>query len=206
MFREIETLSGVFKFSREGIQYYDVRTLNMKSGHQVENVLEADLPKPNLGEYQARMPLLYTVDNTYAWFVPIYWEGTHHESSHLTIRLAGLGIVDASNLDHRTLVLTNEGYQGEALIAEAKARFLGKEPDIKPEPEPETTTITGTLEGILPYIYNGYTSYILTINSTEYVAYGNQFNYHEIARFEVLELGNEVSIEINANGEIISLP
>ena len=199
-----ETLAGVFKACRDGIRYYDLRQYNIMSGHQAENVVESHILKPTAGEYQAQMPLLYTINSTYAWFVPIYWRGTRGDTSseHETIRLAGLGIVEANDVDHIVIVMTSEGYKGAELVAEAKRRFLGGA-FAKPKEEQE---LSGILERKFSYTLHGNTVYVLTINGTDCVVYTERFDFELVSQIDQLQVGETVSVLVNEKMEFLGFP
>jgi len=195
-----ETLAGVFKFSRDGIQYYDLRSYNIMSGQQAQNTIEGEIFKRTTGSFQARMPLLYPINGTYAWFTPIYYEGEQEDSfGHETIKLSGLGIVEANDLDNFAIVMTSEGYKGADLVAEAKRRFVGGEvePTLpEPEPEPETLyEITGILTHKFDYDVSGNTLYILEINmTTSYYAPTELLDYQIVSQIDQLQIGETISI------------
>jgi hypothetical protein len=193
---EAQTMAGLFKTTDSGIEYYDTTGLDIKSGLQAQNVIESHILMPTTGTYEAQMPLIYPINGENAWFVPLYWRTAQGESTSAqeTIKLAGLGIVDAVDLDHYTIVMTSEGYQGPALVAEAESRFeAGK---VQPSNE---ETITGTLNNKFSYVNNGNTVYVLKINQTDYVVYTQTLDYTTVSRIEELQIGSTVTIVINAN-------
>jgi hypothetical protein len=116
--------------------------------------------------------------------------------------LAGLGIVGAENLDHYTIVMTGEGYQGAALVAETKRRF--ETGTVQPSNE---KTITGTLNDKFSYVNNGNTIYVLTINQTDYAAHTQALDFTTVSRIEKLHIGDAVTIIVNSNNnEFIRFP
>jgi hypothetical protein len=201
---EAQTMAGMFKTTKSGIEYYDTTGLDIKSGLQAQNVIESHILMPTTGAYEAEMPLIYPINEENAWFVPIYWRTAQGESTSAqeTIKLAGLGIVDAVNLDHYTIIMTGEGYQGAALVAEAKHRFEAGA--VQPSNE---NTITGTLNGKFSYVNNGNTIYVLTINQTEYAARTQTLDFTTVSRIENLQVGDIVTIIVNSNNnEFIQFP
>lgn len=193
---EVQTMAGMFKVTDSGIEYYDTTGLDIKSGLQAQNVVESHILMPTTGTYEAQMPLIYPVNGQNAWFVPIYWRTGLGESTseQETTKLAGLGIVDAVNLDHYTIVMTGEGYQGESLVAEAKRRFEAE--IVKPSNE---KTVTGTLSSRFSYVNNGNTIYVLTIGETDYVAYTQTLDFTTVSRIEKMSIGSQVTIIVNSN-------
>jgi len=193
---EVQTMAGMFKTTDNGIEYYDTTGLDIKSGLQAQNVVESHILMPTTGAYEAEMPLIYPINGENAWFVPIYWRTAQGQSTSAqeTIKLAGLGIVDAVNLDHYTIVMTGEGYQGAALVAEAKRRFEAG--TVQPSNE---KTVTGTLDDRFSYVNNGNTIYVLTINQTDYVAYTQTLDFTTVSRIEKLHIGDPVTIIVNSN-------
>ena len=201
---EAQTMAGMFKTVDNGIAYYDTTGLDIKSGLQAQNVIESHILMPTTGAYEAEMPLIYPISGKNAWFVPVYWRIGRGQSTseQETIKLAGLGIVDAENLDHYTMVMTGEGYQGAALVAEAKRRFEAG--TIQPLSE---KTITGTLSDRFSYVNNGNTIYVLTINQTDYAAYTQTLDFATVSRIEKLGIGDTVTIIVNLNNnEFIRFP
>jgi hypothetical protein len=200
---EAQTMAGIFKTTDSGIEYYDMRGLDIKSGLQAQNVIESHILMPTTGAYEAEMPLMYPINGENAWFVPIYWRTVQGQSTSAqeTIRLAGLGIVDAVNLDHYTILMTGEGYQGSALVAETKRRFEAG--TVQPSNE---KTITGTLNDKFSYVNNGNTIYVLTINQTQYAAYTQTLNFTTVSRIEKLQIGDPLTIIVNSNNEFIRFP
>jgi hypothetical protein len=197
-------MAGMFKTADSGIEYYDTTGLDIKSGLQAQNVIESHILMPTTGAYEAEMPLIYPINGENAWFVPVYWRIARGQSTseQETIKLAGLGIVDAANLDHYTMVMTGEGYQGAALVAEAKRRFEAG--TIQPLNE---KTITGTLNARFSYVNNGNTIYVLTINQTDYAAYTQTLGFAAVSRIEKLGIGDAVTIIVNSNNnEFIRFP
>ena len=193
---EVQTMAGMFKTTDNGIEYYDTTGLDIKSGLQAQNVVESHILMPTTGAYEAEMPLIYPINGENAWLVPIYWRTAQGQSTSAqeTIKLAGLGIVDAVNLDHYTIVMTGEGYQGAALAAEAKRRFEAG--TVQPSNE---KTVTGTLDDRFSYVNNGNTIYVLTINQTDYVAYTQTLDFTTVSRIEKLHIGDPVTIIVNSN-------
>jgi len=200
---EAQTMAGIFKTTDSGIEYYDMRGLDIKSGLQAQNVIESHILMPTTGAYEAEMPLMYPINGENAWFVPIYWRTAQGQSTSAqeTIRLAGLGIVDAVNLDHYTILMTGEGYQGAALVAETTRRFEAG--TVQPSNE---KTITGTLNDKFSYVNNGNTIYVLTINQTEYAAYTQTLDFTTVSRIEELQISDPVTIIVNSNNEFIRFP
>ena len=201
---EVQTMAGIFKTTDNGIEYYDTTSFDIKSGLQAQNVVESHILMPTAGAYRAEMPLLYPIDGENAWFVPIYWRTAQGESTSAqeTIKLAGLAIVDAVNLDHYTIVMTGEGYQGMALVSEAKRRFEGGA--VQPSNE---TTVTGTLSNRFSYVNNGNTVYILTINQSDYVVYTQNLDFATVSKIERLPIGESTSIVINSkNNQFLRFP
>lgn len=193
---EIQTMAGMFKVTENGIEYYDTTGLDIKSGLQAQNVVESHILMPTTGTYEAQMPLIYPMNGQNAWFIPIYWRTDWSESTseQETTKLAGLGIVDAVDLDHYTIVMTGEGYQGESLVAEAKRRFEAGM--IQPSNE---KTITGTLNNRFSYVNNGNTIYVLTIGDTDYASYTQTLNFTTVSRIEKMRIGDQVTIIVNSN-------
>ncbi len=193
---EVQTMAGMFKTTGEGIQYYDTTGLGIKSGLQAQNVVESHILMPTTGTYEAEMPLIYPLNGQNAWFVPIYWRTGWGESTSAqeTTKLAGLGIVDAVNLDQYTILMTGEGYQGESLVAEAKRRFEAE--TVQPSNE---ETVTGTLSNRFSYVNNGNTIYVLTIGKADYVAYTQTLDFITVSRIEKLRIGESATIIVNSN-------
>jgi len=201
---EAQTMAGMFKTADSGIEYLDTTGLDIKSGLQAQNVIESHILMPTTGAYEAEMPLIYPINGENAWFVPVYWRIGQGQSTseQETIKLAGLGIVDAVNLDHYTIVMTGEGYQGAALVAEAKRRF--ETGTVQPSNE---ETITGTLNDRFSYVNNGNTIYVLTINQTDYAARTQTLDFTTVSRIEKLGIGDTVTIIVNSNNnEFIRFP
>jgi hypothetical protein len=122
------TLSGVFKATREGVEFYDFREANYISGLTAEDLVEGRLPKPATGSYQATMPLLYTVETSsgnyrLAWYVPIYWYEESGEDDE-TIYLAGFAIVDASDTNKIALSINQEGVASAQVVKETRQDFV----------------------------------------------------------------------------------
>ena len=201
---EVQTMAGMFKTVDDGIEYYDTTGLDIKSGLQAQNVIESHILMPTTGAYEAEMPLIYPINGENAWFVPVYWRTAQGQSTseQATIKLTGLGIVDAVDLDHYTIVMTGEGYQGAALVAEAKRRFeIGT---VKPSNE---KTITGILNDRFSYVNSGNTIYVLTINQTDYAARTQNLDFATVSRIEKLHVGDTVTIIVNSNNnEFIRFP
>ena len=202
-----QTMAGLFKTTGTGIEYYNTTGLDIKSGLQAQNVIESHILMPTTGAYEAEMPLIYPINGENAWFVPLYWRTAQGESTSAqeTIKLAGLGIVDAVNLDHYTIVMTSENgktYQGTDLVKEAKSRFEAG--TVQPSNE---TTITGTLTNRFSYVNNGNTVYVVTINQTDYAVYTQNLDFTTVSRIEKLPVGTTVSIIVNSNNnEFIRFP
>jgi hypothetical protein len=195
---EVQTMAGMFKTVDNGIEYYDTTGLDIKSGLQAQNVIESHILMPTTGAYEAEMPLIYPIDGENAWFVPVYWRIAQGQSTseQATLKLNGLGIVDAVNLDHYTIVMTGEGYQGAALVAEAKRRFeIGT---AKPSNE---KTIAGTLNYKFSYVNSGNTIYVLTINQTDYLAHTQNLDFTTVSRIEKLRVGDTVTVIVNSNND-----
>ncbi|MCJ7762151.1 hypothetical protein MUP38_01695 [Candidatus Bathyarchaeota archaeon] len=122
------TLSGVFKATREGIEFYDFTQANYISGTTAEDLVEGRLPKPAAGNYYATMPLLYTVETSsgnyrLAWYVPVYW---YEESGEVdeTVYLAGFAIVDASDTNKIALSINQEGVASAQIVRETRQNFV----------------------------------------------------------------------------------
>jgi hypothetical protein len=162
------TLSGVFKATREGVLYYDLKQANYISGMTAEDLVEGRLPKPATGDYYAVMPLLYTVEvtlgnNRLAWYVPIYWSEGSGESDE-TIYLAGFAIVDAQDTNKIASTINQEGITSEQLVQQTRleyAKLFGA----------NVTTnnkISANVLNSYEYVQDGTTHIILHLNSTTY--------------------------------------
>jgi len=201
---EVQTMAGMFKTADSGIEYFDTTGLDIKSGLQAQNVIESHILLPASGTYEAQMPLIYPITGENAWFVPVYWRTAQGQSTseQETIKLAGLGIVDAVNLDHYTIVMTSSTYQGADLVKEAKTEFEAG----ATQPSNEET-ITGTLNDRFSYVNSGNTIYVLTINQTDYVAYTQTLNFTTVSSIAKLPVGETVTIIVNSNNnEFIRFP
>lgn len=201
---EAQTMAGMFKTVDNGIEYYDTRSLDIKSGLQAQNVIESHISLPNTGAYEAEMPLIYPINGENAWFVPVYWRIGKGQSTSAqeTIKLAGLGIVDAVNLDHYTIVMTSEQYRGAALVAAAKSAFEAGM--VQPSQE---ETVTGILSDRFSYVSEGNTVYVLTINGTDYAVHTQALDFTTVSRIEKLQIGGTVTIIVNSsNNEFIRFP
>ncbi len=161
-----QTLSGVFKATREGIKYYDFTQANYISGTTAESLVEGRLPKPATGNYYATMPLLYTVETSsgnyrLAWYVPIYWsEGT--DETDETIYLAGFAIVDASDTNKIALSINQEGITSEQLVRVTRQNFIslfGVTTYIE---------VNATVLGKYDYVMDGTTHIVLNLNNSTY--------------------------------------
>jgi hypothetical protein len=210
-----QTMAGMFKTTDTGIEYYDMKGLNLKSGLQAQNVIEHQFVTTSGGTYEAQMPLLYPLNGKYAWFVPVYWRATQGEatSGQETLQLVALGILDPTNLAKFSIVMTNEKtadgrsivYQGADLVKEAKRRFLGG----SEQPATEKT-VTGALQNLKTYEYQGYTNYILTINDTNYFVNLQNFDSANagvlVSKIEDLHIGDQVSIIVDVNNNFVRFP
>jgi len=218
-----QTMAGMFKTNSagNGITYYDMRGLNIKSGLQAQNIIEGyeKFVPTNTITYEAQMPLLYLLNGKYAWFVPVYSRAAQGQatSGQETLKLVALGIVDATNLNKYSIVLTNEQtadgrsvlYQGADLVKEAKRRFLGGS-----EQHATEKTVSGTLDNCFSYISSGNTIYVLAINGTNYSANTQYFNVTVVSRLEQLReevQGNppihpDISIVVGTSDEFIRFP
>jgi hypothetical protein len=122
------TLSGVFKATREGVEFYDFTQANYISGTTAEDLVEGRLPKPATGNYYATMPLLYTVETSsgnyrLAWYVPVYWNDASGEVDE-TVYLAGFAIVDATDTNKIALSINQEGVASAQTVKETRQNFV----------------------------------------------------------------------------------
>jgi hypothetical protein len=162
------TLSGVFKATREGVLYYDLKQLNYISGMTAEDLVEGRLPKPATGNYYAVMPLLYTVEvtpgnNRLAWYVPIYWNEQSGESDE-TIYLAGFAIVDAQDTNKIVSTINQEGINSKELVQQTRLEYtklfgVNVITDIE-----VSANVLNTYE----YVQDGSTHIILHLNNSTY--------------------------------------
>jgi hypothetical protein len=162
------TLSGVFKATREGVLYYDLKQLNYISGLTAEDLVEGRLPKPATGNYYAVMPLLYTVEvtpgnNRLAWYVPIYWNEQSGESDE-TIYLAGFAIIDAQDTNKIASTINQEGITSKELVQQTRLEYtklfgVNIITDIE-----VSANVLNTYE----YVQDGSTHIILNINNATY--------------------------------------
>ena len=162
------TLSGVFKATREGVLYYDLKQLNYISGMTAEDLVEGRLPKPATGNYYAVMPLLYTVEvtsgnNRLAWYVPIYWNEQSGESDE-TIYLAGFAIVDAQDTNKIASTINQEGITSKELVEQTRLDYtklfgVNVITDIE---------ISANVLNTYEYVQDGSTHIILHLNNSTY--------------------------------------
>ncbi len=166
-----KTLAGVFKISRSNVYYYDYKDLNLISGITAMDVVESELPKPATGFYYAAMPMLYPVEvspNNFklTWYVPVYWqEYSDEESTSITIRLAGLALVDASKSDNRVLELAVGGLTGEALVRSARLKYIALFGGTQVQ---ETINIIANITGYYSYVKDGVTHIVIQTNNSTY--------------------------------------
>ncbi len=159
------TLAGVFKATRKGIFFYDLRSYNYISGMTAEDMVEGRLPKPATGMYDAEMPLLYPINVSgnirLAWYVPIYWrEGTWEEDE--TIYLAGFAIVDAAEVNKIAITMTGEGLTSQQLIQNTKVDFMKLFGAVAPIQL--NTTVVGKYE----FVEDGTTHIVLQLSNSSY--------------------------------------
>ncbi len=162
------TLSGVFKATREGVIYYDLKQSNYISGLTAEDLVEGRLPKPATGNYYATMPLLYTIEvtpgnNRLAWYVPIYWNEESGESDE-TIYLAGFAIVDAQDTNKIASIINQEGITSEQLVQQTRleySKLFGA--NVTTDIRVSTTVINS-----YGYVQDGTTHIVLRLNNTFY--------------------------------------
>jgi hypothetical protein len=162
------TLSGVFKATREGVLFYNLKQSNYISGMTAEDLVEGRLPKPATGDYYAVMPLLYTIEvapgnNRLAWYVPIYWNEGTGESDE-TIYLAGFAIVDAQDTNKIASTINQEGITSQQLVQQTRLEYtrlfgVNVTMDIR-----VTANVLNTYE----YVQDGSTHIILHLNNTTY--------------------------------------
>lgn len=161
------TLSGVFKATREGVQFYDFRQANYISGTTAEDLIEGRLPKPATGNYQATMPLLYTVETStgnyrLAWYVPIYW---YEESGEIdeTVYLAGFAIVDAADTNKIASTINQEGVASTQIVRETRQKFVSLFGVTTP-----LTEFNATVLGKYDYVQSGTTHIVLNLDNNAY--------------------------------------
>ena len=157
-----KTLAGLFKVYKDRIEFYDLRDFNLISGVTAGEVVTGRLPKPATGIYYATMPLLYPErigeEVKLVWYVPIYWEGAE------IVRLAGLGMVDAENIDNVVILMAGEGVKGAELVSMCRTRFrslvLGR--------SIEAINVTARVLDVINYVEAGETVVVLHIDSPDY--------------------------------------
>jgi hypothetical protein len=162
------TLSGVFKATREGVLFYNLKQSNYISGMTAEDLVEGRLPKPATGDYYAVMPLLYTIEvtpgnNRLAWYVPIYWNEGTGESDE-TIYLAGFAIVDAQDTNKIASTINQEGITSQQLVQQTRldyTKLFGA--NITTD-----TRVTANVLNTYQYVQDGSTHIILHLNNTTY--------------------------------------
>jgi hypothetical protein len=160
------TLSGVFKATREGVEFYDFTQANYISGTTAEDLVEGRLPKPATGNYYATMPLLYTVETSsgnyrLAWYVPVYWNDASGEDDE-TVYLAGFAIVDATDTNKIALSINQEGVASAQTVRETRQNFVSL--------FGVTTHLefNATVRGKYDYVEDGTTHIALNLNHTTY--------------------------------------
>jgi hypothetical protein len=162
------TLSGVFKATREGILFYNLKQSNYISGLTAEDLVEGRLPKPATGDYYAEMPLLYTVEvtpgnNRLAWYVPIYWnEGTGEDDE--TIYLSGFAIVDAQDTNKIVATINQQGITSEQLVQQTRLEYS----KLFGANVTTNTMVSANVLKTYSYVQDGSTHIILNLNSTTY--------------------------------------
>jgi len=160
------TLAGVFKATREGIFFYDLKSANYISGVTVEDLVEGRLPKPATGLYCAEMPLPYPVEispnnQKLAWYVPIYWrEGTWEPDE--TIYLAGFAIVDASETNRIAITMNGEGLTSEQLVHNTRLDFMKLFGAIT------YVELNATVQNKYEYVEDGTTHIVLQLDNSSY--------------------------------------
>lgn len=165
------TLSGVFKATPSGIQYYDFKQSNYISGLTAEDLVEGRLPKPATGTYTAIMPLLYTVDigggtQRLAWYVPIYWYEGYDESGNgdETVYLAGFAVVDAQDTNKISLAINEEGISSEQLVRQTRLDFI----KLFGGTVNADSTVNAKVVKSFQYVQNGLTHIVLNLNDATY--------------------------------------
>ncbi len=161
------TLSGVFKATREGIEFYDFRQANYISGTTAEDLVEGRLPKPATGDYYAAMPLLYTVETSsgnyrLAWYVPIYWNEASGDVDE-TIYLAGFAIVDAADTNKIALTINQEGVASAQTVRETRQKFVSLFGVTN-----NLAEFNATVLGKYDYVADGATNIVLNLDNSTY--------------------------------------
>jgi hypothetical protein len=160
------TLSGVFKATRSGVEFYDFKQANYVSGTTAEDLVEGRLPKPATGNYQATMPLLYTVETSagnyrLAWYVPIYWNEDSGDTDE-TVYLAGFAIVDAADTNKIALTINQEGVASDQIVRATRQNFVSLF---------GVTTyleLTANVIGKYDYVQSGTTHIVLNLDDNTY--------------------------------------
>jgi len=162
------SLSGVFKATREGVNFYDFKLSNYISGMTAEDLVEGRLPKPATGNYYAVMPLLYSVETTpnehnLAWYVPIYWnEGTGEEDE--TIYLTGFAIVDAQDTNKIALTINQQGISSEQLVKQTRLEYI----NFFGSNITDNIELDATVMNRYEYVQDGSTHIVLRVDSAMY--------------------------------------
>ncbi len=202
-----KTLAGVFKISRNHVYYYDYKDLNLISGITAMDVVESELPKPATGFYYAAMPMLYPVeiapgDFKLTWYVPVYWqEYSSEESTSITIRLAGLALVDASKSDNRILELATGGLTGENLVRSARLKYIALFGGTQIQ---ETINLIANITGYYSYVQNGVTHIVLQTNNDTYKyieGWPGSMPLQDWYALLSAQVGNKFNATIDVSGE-----
>lgn len=197
------TLSGVFKATREGIQFYDFSQANYISGTTAEDLVEGRLPKPATGDYYATMPLLYTVQTSagnyrLAWYVPIYWsEGTGEDDE--TIYLAGFAIMDATDTNKISVSLNQEGKTSEQLVKQTRLNFISL--------FGVTTNLefNATVLAKYDYVLDGTTHIVLNLDNSTYPwveATPSDLSTAQWNELLATTIGNNITVQIDEQNEV----
>jgi hypothetical protein len=162
------SLSGVFKATRDGVFFYDLKFSNYISGTTAEDLVEGRLPKPATGNYYAVMPLLYSVETSpgnsrLAWYVPIYWYEDSYELDS-TVYLAGFAIVDAQDTNKIALTLNEEGITSETLVRQTRLDFAG----LFGYNVVDYVEINSTVVNTYQYVQEGSTHLVLHLDNETY--------------------------------------
>jgi hypothetical protein len=211
------TLAGIFKSTRTGIYYYNLRQLNLISGTSAEDYIESKLPAREKGSLFGTMPLLYNVEGRLIWYVPIYWaeEGEKAAASG-TITFEGLGVVDASDSKNYHIELVSEGVNPQDisvtnLVKKARIEFLKT---LQGTPVTQELKVNGTLTSINQDIVeiNGKTTteWLLSLKmdngtTTNVWAYSINLDKETRTKLMLLKVGDRASIEVDEENDMVQL-
>ncbi len=187
------SLGGVILAYKDQFTFYNMEGMNLVSPDYADATVQSKLPALSNGQYFAANPVIYPVNEGFAWIVPYYYD-----SGTGIVQFQGVAVLDASNAGN--LVIQQAQGSIEQTRDLALAGLLGGNNGN----QTQSNVVNGTIHAAVSYVQGGNTYVSVEVNGTYYYATASSLPFDQWVQALQLKAGDSVQMHVQGQ-QIVSL-